>query len=440
MKRIILSLLLCLTFLTNTNAAGGDSVYNDRIYSHDIKTVQFGLYGVTLAVPVLTLNGTNQLQLSFDDLSGEDRTYYYSILQCNANWTASDLLPMDYLTGFNDDQITDYQPSFNTLQPYTHYEVIFPDQDVSITKSGNYIIKVYADDDPNQVVFTRRFMVVDQQVKIWGQIVRPDDVNHIDTHQQVNFSVNYTNLTVNDPFNELIVVVQQNNRFDNEVVGLKPQFVQSGKLDYQLMPELVFPGGKEFRYFDMQSLIYKGYHVDELNDSDNRYYIKLSVDNPRTYEQYSYNKDINGKFLINVDNSTHSNEEGDYVNVQFRLKMDYPILGGKVYVTGALTDWQALPEYYMTYDFDRHMYIANIYLKQGYYNYAYAYVEIGKKDLNLSELEGDSYETENDYTIYVYYHPFGARHDQLVGIQTINSLNQNINNNKTNTNNGTNAH
>ncbi len=429
MKKIILSLLLGMTFFFKANADSGDSVYNDCVYSPDIKSVQFGLSGIVLAPPVLSLKGTNQLQLSFDDISGEDRTYYYSIQQCNVNWTASDLSSFDYLTGFNDNRITDFQFSFNTLQSYTHYQIIFPDQDVSITKSGNYIIKIFSDDDPNQVVLIRRFMVIDQKMSISGQIVRPDASNYINTHQQVNFTISYRDLPVTDPFTEIIVVVQQNNRFDNEVVGLNPQFVQSGELDYQYMPELLFPGGKEFRYFDMQSLRFKGFHMDELDDTFNQYYVKLVPDEPRTYQKYSYMKDINGKFFINSINSTQPNEEGDYAHVQFKLKMDYPLLGGNVYVVGGLTDWQALPEFLMTYDFDNHWYTANAYLKEGYYDYAYAYVEKGKKALNLSELEGDWFETENDYTIYVYYHPFGARYDRLVGMQTINSLIQNNTNN-----------
>jgi len=430
MKKVFLLILFVISFISLLKAGNNDdSIYNDNIISPDIKTVLFSAAGVALSQPILSLNGGNQLQLSFDDLSGEERSYYYSIMQCNVNWTASDLAPLDYMTGFNDNKITDFQFSFNTFQKYTHYKLIFPNQDISIIKSGNYIIKVFADDDPDKVVFMRRFMVVDQQINISGQITRPNDDDHIDTHQQVNFTVSYHNLPVTDPFTELVIVVQQNNRFDNEIVGLNPQYVQNGQLDYQYMPDLLFPGGKEFRYFDMQSLRFKGYHMVALDDTNNQYYVCLGTDEPRTYEKYLYMKDINGKYIINTINSTQPNEEGDYAHVQFRLKMNNPLLGGKIYVVGALTNWQALPDYQMKYNFDTHFYTTDVYLKEGYYDYAYSYVEIGKKDLNLSEIEGDWFETENDYTIYVYYRPFGSRYDQLVDMTTLNSL---LNNNMSN--------
>jgi hypothetical protein len=41
--------------------------------------------------------------------------------------------------------------------------------------------------------------------------------------------------------------------------------------------------------------------------------------------------------------------------------------------------------------------------------------------LDFNETEGDHWETENAYSIFVYYRPPGARHDHLIGFTTVHS-------------------
>ena len=60
------------------------------------------------------------------------------------------------------------------------------------------------------------------------------------------------------------------------------------------------------------------------------------------------------------------------------------------------------------------------YLKQGYYNYQYILQNDGNPS-SQKTLEGDYWETENSYTILIYYKSFTDRNDQLIGISQVNS-------------------
>ncbi|MBK8879346.1 MAG: hypothetical protein IPN74_12580 [Haliscomenobacter sp.] len=80
----------------------------------------------------------------------------------------------------------------------------------------------------------------------------------------------------------------------------------------------------------------------------------------------------------------------------------------------------------MAYNNAINAYVLKTPLKQGFYDYAYAMTprNTEKKAVNLSPLEGDWFETENDYTILIYYRPFGGRYDQVIGMAQFNSRGQ----------------
>jgi hypothetical protein len=87
-----------------------------------------------------------------------------------------------------------------------------------------------------------------------------------------------------------------------------------------------------------------------------------------------------------------------------------------------MTNYECNETNRMTYNGSAGVYEATLYLKQGYYNYMYGIIPKGGHQLNMESTEGNWWETENDYTVLVYYRPIGGRADELIGLRNFNSL------------------
>ncbi|HVA98599.1 MAG TPA: DUF5103 domain-containing protein, partial [Bacteroidia bacterium] len=398
------------SFIFITQSDSGNEYYNpdymrysDHIYKSNIHTVQLHEKSWNLSPPLMLINSEQQLDLSFDDLDGDNKSYSYTLIHCDANWQPSNLHPMDYLGSFTQDQITDYSYSYNTIQRYTHYNLIFPNDNMQLTKTGNYIIEVYTDNDPDSLVLTKRFMVYDQKVKINAKVDRPIDANEAYFKQAIKFSIDYSGYNIADPYGSLTVVITQNGRWDNEINNLKPLYLKQNFLDYNYDQDNQFNGDNEFRHFDLQSLHYKTDRIAQLGtDSSKHDDVFLTYDEPRNFKRYFVESDINGNYLIKTHDGTNSDVESEYVNVHFFLPYEAPLTDGNLYVFGALSEWQCPNYCKMIYDYRAHGYKLTMYLKQGYYNYEYVYLKDGTNIADASFIEGTHFDTENDYTIYVY--------------------------------------
>lgn len=398
---------------------GGPLVYDDHIYQAGIRTVRLVPRGNDLALPIIALNSGEQLLLSFDDLYEEFTNLSYTLIHCNADWTPSDLMRNDYLSNFGDDYIQNFEYSINAFIPYTHYRLAIPNQQVNITKSGNYLLVVYRDGDKENLVLSRRFMVYEEIVQVGGRIKRPTRVEKMNTHQELDFTISHGAYPIPNPFQDLHVVMMQNQRWDLAIKNLKPQFLQNGQLIYQYDDENTFEGISEWRFFDIKNLLALSLNVRQIKQ-DSLFKVFLAEDRSRAVERYSVQFDINGQNRIRRLDVENSDSEADYALVDFYL--DYPNeIGSEVYLFGEFTDWKLLPEYRMSYDYDRKAYRAKALLKQGFYNYAYAIDSPAKAHADLSFLEGSHWQTENDYQILVYHREIGSRYDRLVGFATFNS-------------------
>lgn len=405
---------------TPTQSKAPTLLYTDHVYKPTIKTVRLLLQGDELSPPLITLDGEEQLELSFDDLSQDIQTYSYTFVLCNSDWTPADLPQFDYLGSYLESEINNYSMSSGTRVPFVHYSLLLPNSDVTLTKSGNYLLKVYKDNNPDSLVLTRRFYVLDSKVSINAQMRIPNIPEYSSTHQEVQFSLLVGALAVTNPFDEIKVTVMQNFRSDNAYTNLKPQFVKEDSLIYRNEGKIIFPGVKEFRYFDTRNILTLTAMVKDYDYATNTIY--LFPEEIRSFKAYDYLKDNNGRFVIGKQDAQDSVLQADYINVHFRLNTNSMFPGAKLYVFGALSDWQATPDFQLDYNFKDRAYEKDILLKQGFYNYIYAYKRDDSKEVEANLLEGSSYETENDYQILVYYHPTGSRYDQFVGLKILNSL------------------
>ena len=404
----------------------GDTLANyidesNKIFKSNIKTVLLHREGWDLSPPLLKFGNDEKLRLAFDDLDTDVKDYMFTIIHCDAFWKPSDLEQYEYIEGYYDDYIYEYDFSVNTIQPYTHYELQFPTDDLKPKLSGNYILKVFVD-NVDSVFFTRRFMMVDQKVDIISYVKQATNISDRNYKQELDFEINTSTYKVVNPYQDLKILITQNGRWDNSIKGLKPKMVVSDKLDYNYDKENVFSGGNEFRSFDIKSFKYNTEFVKNIDYNYEGYQVFLYDGQRRNFQVYKTIDDINGKMKIKTEDSHITEIHAEYVNVHIFLSYAVPLIDGDIYIIGALTDWRFSDESKMEYDFKRKGYKKLLLVKQGYYNYQFVLLYDSQTIGDETFIEGSHWETENDYTIYVYNREPGDNYDKLIGVKHVNSL------------------
>jgi len=409
--------------VAQTDASNEFSV--EPIDGSQFRTIRAFVTGNDLSYPSIPLDGDQTLTFMFDGFGTQAITYFYQIIYCNADWSISDLFSDEYMDGFVENPVLDYHFSVNTTVPYVNYQVKLPNDDVRFKISGNYLLRVFDNQNKDQILLIKRFVVYESLVRIDAQVLRPLGTDIRDNSQEISLKVIHDELPIADPFSEVKVNINQNNRPDRVISNLKPVFIRNNELDYQLPGQNLFTGSNEFRLFDFSDKSRSGLNVNDVRYIDTIYHIQLRLDEARTAKKYFWEEDMNGKYLVNLSNSNYVNESADYAYVHCYLPMSDPFIDGSVYVLGGFCQWQLNKENKMTYNYDQKYYETVLLLKQGYYNYFYTKVDnyTGQPDELL--LEGSHFQTENDYLIYVYHRGFGQKYDRLVGYQVINSKYQN---------------
>ncbi len=398
--------------------------YEDWIYKPNIKTVLLHESKWELSPALIQLGSEQTLELSFDDLDGDLKTYSYTLIHCDAAWQPTDIMVSEYLSGFFDDNITNFQYAVNTLQNYTHYKIVFPNNSIKITKSGNYIVKVYQDGEKDNVVLTKRFMVFTDKVTVAGYMHQAASADNYFNKQELDFSILYSSYNITNPFADLKVVITQNNRWDNAAYNIKPIFTREKELTFDYDDGTnAFEGGNEFRPFDTRDLRTITQYVNRSYiDSNKTNQVELIYDKDLSLKRFVSYNDNNGKFLIRKNTASNSENEADYAWVNFFLPYDAPAADGNFYIMGALTNWRTNKENKMTYNYTKKGYECKLFLKQGYYDYHYVFLRDGDTKADETLIEGTHWETENDYTVYVYHRQFGTYYDQLIGMKKFNSI------------------
>jgi hypothetical protein len=355
-----------------------------------------------------------QLQLSFDDLDADSKEYQYKIEHMTHDWKSSRLSSSQYIDGFDQNTILNVNNSFNTFQNYTHYSVKIPNINTVITKSGNYLLSVLNYDD--EVIFTRRFVLYESKTTIGVTVERSRYTKTLNTQQTIQFSVNHPNIRVNNPRQEIHVVVLKNKNWNEMISELQPTFFKPNQLLYTYTNKTNFWGGNEYLNFDNKYIRNSSLNVVRVVRKDIFHHYVY----PYTYNEakkYTYNPDINGQFVIRTLEANDSKTEADYAMMHFSLLTDEPFLDKEVFIYGAFNDFNITNENKMQYDAKEKSYKVNILLKQGFYNYTFA-TQQSDGSVNTHDINGSFYETENEYTVIVYYKPFGSFYERVIGIGT----------------------
>ena len=394
----------------------------DRVYKPNIRTVQLYQYGNQQGLPIYTLNSGDQLQLGFDDMEGSLKNYYYAYVLCDYNWQPVNLSPFDYIKGFTQNRIGTYRYSSIAFTRYTHYQVILPDKNAVPTRSGNYLLKVFLDGDTSKLVFTKRMYVLEQKAAIAAEVVQPFTPQVFNTHQKIKFSANIKDLNSFSAAQQVKAVILQNNRWDNAQKDIPPTFVRGNILEYNSENIGLFEGGKEWRWLDLRSFRLQSDRIDHGNYKKDATELFLKPDTDRRGQRYIYFPDYNGMYNITTYETVNPLWQGDYATVYFSFAPPngdaYP--KQDLYLAGAFTGYELTDKWKLKYNEETKLYETTAFLKQGYYNYTYLLAD-ENNPRQPTALEGNYWETENSYTILLYYKSFTDRSDQLIGVGQINS-------------------
>lgn len=407
-------------FLFLISVIASAQVQQELAPPYNIKTVSFRVNNENV-YPYFRLG--ERFTLEFDDLFGNEANYYYSLVHCNYDWTPSSQLSInDYIEGFDNQRIQNYQNSFNTLQIYSRYTLSFPNKFTRILLSGNYILKIL--DENRDVIFTRRFIIYEEQVSVPVEVKRARNMDVVNEKQNLQFSVKTDAFVFQSPLQNVKVALFQNGRFDNAIYNVKPQYTIGNDLIYRYNKETQFWAGNEYRYFDNKDIRNAVNNIIQVSAGE-IYNNTLYTDEARASKPYTYFPDINGKFLVNNIrlNVTDISLESDYAWIFFSLSA--PAYYGKedIYIGGMFNNYAKTDEYKMEYDEKTAMYKKAIMVKQGFTNYMYVLAN-GRGNINGKDaVDGNFYQTENDYNVFVYYRRNNERYDRVIGMGYANSEN-----------------
>lgn len=393
-------------------------IYDDYVYLPHIKSVQFHHRGLPTSTPIVDLQSSGQLQLSFDDILGGDITYTYKIIHCDKDWQPSRIEEFQYVDGFNDEDIQKWYYSSGTKTDYTHYQLIIPNNNTRWLLSGNYLLAVY-DDDLEVPALTRRFVVADNQINILASVERSSQVQKIRSHHQIEIELDTKEYQISNPRQELFVTVIPNGRWDRSIDNIRPVTSIGRRVKFDISNRINFAAGKEYRFADLRSMRFNPRGVYEIISKENGYDVLMELDEPRRHSmQFEYD-DLNGHFIPGISDRPNATIHADYVNVNFGLIDKSPPKDASVHLIGDFNDWQCTKENKMDYDYKNKGLYVNLLLKQGYYDYQYALV----KDGLIDEVyyEGSDYRTKNEYIVLVYYRKFGDRYDRVIATRSLQS-------------------
>ncbi|MNS05218.1 hypothetical protein D3C86_603040 [compost metagenome] len=406
--------IMFLFFVTSISA----QVENEVAPPYNIKTVTFVQNNENVN-PIFPFG--DGFQLEFDDLFGNEANYYYEITHCDYNWIPSDIPKSDYLQGFDTQRIQDYSNSFNTLQTYSHYSLSIPNEYTKLRISGNYILKVLNED--KEVVFSRKFILYENPATVLIKVKRPRTLRNLETKHNLEFMIKTNAFNFQNPLKNVKVVLLQNGQFATAIKNVPPQYTIGNDLIYKYETETQFWAGNEFMFFDNKDLRAANNNVARVDLNESLYNSRLYTNNARANFPYSVTEDINGNFMARNLNAENSDIEADYAWVYFSLSAPTFRMNKNIYITGNFNNYSLSSEYKMDYNSEKAIFEKAVLIKQGTTNFQYTVAD-DKGTIDFENaIDGNFYQTENEYTVLVYYKENNDRYDRVIGKGTANSLN-----------------
>lgn len=386
----------------------------NTVYDENIMSLQAVVNSDWLSPAVMTLGSSDVLNISFDELSHDYIRYTYHIDHCEADWSLSEgIFESDYLRGFNDNVIDDFETSVNTTVLYTHYTFSIPNDRCRLTLSGNYRLTI-CDEDGNAAA-TVDFMVAEKTMTLGLGVTTNTDIDVRGSHQQVLLTLNYDNVDVTNPEEQLYTVVMKNDCPEEVRINVKPDIKNNKGMQWNHCRDLIFDGGNEYYKYEVLDVSHATLGLESVTWDGEYFNAWVNTTKPRS--NYLYDEDADGAFYIRNSDNIDNDITSDYIFVHYRHKS--PLLTKGLRVEGRWTSDADKTFYDMNYDGAEEMYYTEVLQKQGYYSYRYVMVDENGA-ISAPYNEGSFYQTENRYQGYVYFKGRGERTWRLVAYrQTI---------------------
>lgn len=391
---------------------------NEVVPPYNIKTVSF-VQSDQNVIPIFKLGDGFQLQ--FDDLFGNEANYYYEIIHCDYNWNPSEIPKSEYLQGFDNQRIREYSNSINTLQTYSHYKLSIPNQQMQLRLSGNYLLKIL--DENKEVIFSRKFILYEDLVTVPMQVKRARTISNLDFKHNIEFAIRSNTITFQNPLINVKVVLLQNGQWSNAIKNIVPQYTIGNDLIYKYDTQTQFWAGNEFLYFDNNVIKAANNNVAHVDSNNEIYNAHLYTDNTKSNVPYTIREDVNGNFVVRNSNANDNETEADYAWVYFSLSAPAFMMNKDIYVCGMFNNFSLTPENKMDYNTKKGIYEKAILIKQGFTNYQYMVSDSKGNIDSENAIDGNFYQTENDYSVLVYYRENSDRYDRVIGKGNASSLN-----------------
>ena len=404
----------CVVFAQDEYVVENYVRYTDYVYEENIKSVRLFPTNKPLAYPIIELNSNQTLQLLFDDLNGGYQRYSYTLLHFNHNWQPSNLQPYEYIDGFSEADIFNYQYAFNSNINYTHYQLSFPNNEMSLTKSGNYLLLVYENGNTAQPIITKHFYVIESIAK-----VKRTSSAFMLNNFFIDFLVDAKRINTTNPYQEFKVNIIQNNILAQSIKGLSCNFISNGELAFNQVRKGNLNPAESYRYFDLSSIKYASKRMEKINQQGKQIRAILKTDNLNNSNYNNFN--LGGSYYIDILSTFSDELQANYVNVNFSFFADAPFENSNVYVTGGFCNFMCNQQNSLTYNYDVQQYEGSYLLKQGLYNYTYYLIDDDTEQIIPLSNNQSFYEANNNFQILVYYLPFGQQYERLIGYETFNS-------------------
>lgn len=384
-----------------------------QTFSPDVRSLSVYNPDNFMAPPVIRVGSNDRLNINFDIIGNQHEYLKFRLIHCNADWQPSKLMDSEFIQGFNEFEIADFAYSSNTYIHYVNYNISLPDPEVPIIASGNYLVQVFPENEPDNVILQARFSVAEQLAYFNGYVSTRTDKGYNDRFQQLFMNLDTSAIANINPYQDIKLVVTQNNNPATTRIISHPLRVENGKVFYEHSPQLIFEAGNEFRRFETVRADYPGMNVDSVKFLNGIWNSWLTTDFSRKNKEYTFDSTQHGRFKIDEYNSTDPDLSADYILVNFKLDPGERI-PGKIYIEGDLSNHLLSDEFLMKYDWDKGIYKASLPLKQGSYNYQYVVVSEDGNSVSPFPIEGSKYETNNEYLVLAFIRPPGARADRLI--------------------------
>lgn len=421
--------VICMPFRTDGQRAGIDVPHTITASAASIHSLKLHPVGMPSSAPIIPLEN-GQLRLSFDDFSPNYRSLELRIRHCTFDWYDSpDFSTLDYINGFSSLTFDRTEPSFNTKTSYTHYSTTFPNDLMQLTKSGNYMIEVVDQSNPHEALIQLRFVVFESLVDLDMQVLESSIIREQRTHQEVALTIRHdaSLYRIRDAYDELQVVIMQNMKWETARMGLQPQFVRNDEVVYDPTGVLSFPGGNSWRFVDIKSLRFASLGIQRIVDEGNDWHAYLEADQSRAMSFLEARSDLDGHFVISNERQD-DDTGGEYLWTHFVLEAPFKRTNEDIYIYGEISNWSYPESHRLHWNEATSQYEAQLFLKQGYYNYEYRVRPSNDRGKNqwhdfqslpsdIQALEGSHSRADTPYTAIIYYWDLDG-YDRVIGFAT----------------------